>query len=127
MFLIKPLEDREKCRELYESRGFQYDDGKSHAVYSTENGRNNGICLFSLSGYNVEIIFLEYDENDVLMGDTLIRAALNYAGNRSGYIAVCRKPEYRSLLENLSFVESDGVFSATIPEIFATCKNCSGK
>lgn len=123
MFVIRPLEDRETLRQLYQENDLVFGDD-SFGVLSREEDRQAGFCLFSMRGDRMEILYLEYPLGDVLMGDTLLRAAMNYAANRNVYSVICRLKEHETLLRGLTLVETDGVFFSTLPEVFAGCGNC---
>lgn len=123
MFIIKPITEETVLKKLFEQNALAYQEN-CHAVASKENGQDAGFCLFQISDDTTQILYLSYPPQDTEMGDTLLRAALNYAANRNVYNAICSNSEYAQLLNALGFVENDNVYRAAIPEIFTQCKNC---
>lgn len=85
------------------------------AVDETEVGK----CLFKINGLYVDITAVTAVEE--LIAEGLIRAALNFAANRSCYIARCAAGLSDNVLSRMKFTLKDGLYSAEIPEALTGC------
>ncbi len=94
------------------------------AYIAEENAKTCGKCLVTVDGYTCEISQLSVENNDVLLTEGLLRAALNFAGNRNAYVAVCRETAYCDVLRLLGFSEKENVFTGEIPTLLlgSCCK-----
>ena len=73
-----------------------------------------GRCLFKIDGMYADL--LKILAKDDLIAEGLVRSALNFAANRSCYIARCPEGQADSVLEGLGFKNLSGIYSAEIPE-----------
>ena len=87
-----------------------------------EHGVEKGYLLYRLQGDTAHILVVQC--HDIELQQWLVRAALNAAGNRNAYMAVCRNADCFSLLSSLGFAQSDEGYSICIPEFFN--RPCSG-
>lgn len=85
-----------------------------------EEGIGAGSCEIALSGYEVEVLNAEYDEDKPYALELLLRAALNYAANRNAYIAKTKL----DIFTDFPFEKDGEFFKGTIPELLAgSCKS----
>ena len=62
-------------------------DSKTYGYRAEENGEKIGECIFSLGGTYAEILSIKTRDSDRLVAEGLVRSALNFAANRSAYMA----------------------------------------
>lgn len=62
-------------------------DSKTYGYRAEENGEKIGECIFSLGGTYAEILSIKTRNSDRLVAEGLVRSALNFAANRSAYMA----------------------------------------
>lgn len=122
MIFYKPITDKNELNLIFSDK--QFDDNRTYGGYiAYENEKMIGSALISIDGFYSEIIDLRA-ENDDLTVEGLIRAVLNFAGNRNAYIVKCKLKNYSTVLELLGFYENDGAYEGEIPELLkgACCK-----
>ena len=117
MFTIKPA-DRTSLEKIFRKFSRRANE-KSGAVVAADETKTLGYCIFEHDGYNIEILDIEYPQDDMLLGDGLIRAALNIAAGRGAYTAICKNLQMKPLLENLNLQREDNIYKGEIPEILA--------
>ena len=106
---------------MLEFKPFDIDD-KTHGYRAEENGENIGECMFSLGGTYAEILSVKTRDGDRLVAEGLVRSALNFAANRSAYMA--RADVGR--VENLGFEEKNGFYESDIPSaLTGSCGHCT--
>lgn len=103
---------------MLEFKPFDIDD-KTHGYRAEENGDNIGECIFSLGGTYAEILSVKTRG--------LVRSALNFAANRSAYMAradvgrVEKEP-----FVTLGFEEKNGFYESDIPSaLTGSCGQCA--
>lgn len=77
-----------------------------------------GSCSFCIEGYCMD--FIAVDCEDPLLTDGLLRAAMNFAANRSAYIARARAGVADRALRQLGF-QGEELLTAEIPEALSGC------
>ena len=95
------------------------EDSSGIAAFDGDN--RIGECTFRLDGYFVD--FLSVDCSDDIITEGLARAAMNYAANRSAYIARIKKELSSPAFIRLGFV-GENVLSVEIPEALASGCSC---
>lgn len=123
MVFYRPITDRNAIASYFPA--VVLPQGKTVGAYvAEENEKVCGKCLVTVDGYSCEISQLSVENEDALLTEGLLRAALNFAGNRNAYIAVCRETAYRDVLCLLGFSEKENVFTGEIPTLLlgSCCK-----
>lgn len=123
MVFYKPYTDLKEISALFSEETFA-ENIVYGAYVAYENELPCGKCLVRICGYRCEVHVSPTEHPDALLAEGLLRAALNFAGNRNAYIAECRDKFLRDVLLLLGFTESDGVFSGDIPTLLlgSCCK-----
>ncbi len=117
-----PLEDKDKLKKLCETHNIEFSD-KIHA-YVGANGEN-ALGIFSLDSYNMEILFVEFN-NDLLVAELLVRAIANYGANRNAYLVKMKGSKIKSTLFTLRFEETDkDEYIGKIPKILTGTCHCN--
>lgn len=123
MIKLIPLEKSSELEELCKKYNVAFSDN-IHAYISADKALK-AQCIFSLDGYNVELLAIDFDDFDPLIAEMLIRAVGSYAANRSGYIfSVSEKvgQDIDSTLKTMNFEKNNGVYSGKVPKILeGTC------
>lgn len=121
MIFYKPIYDLPELKHLFPDKQFNSDC--IYGGYVTEEEDNK--ILIEIKGFSSRIIEIS-SVGDSLTVEGLIRAALNFAGNRNAYTVNCKSTEYDSVLRMLGFSEENGEFTGEIPELLkGSC--CKGK
>ncbi len=85
-----------------------------------EDGIDEGNCEIALSGYEVEVLTAEYNEDKPYILELLLRAALNFAANRNAYLAKTKL----DIFTDFPFEKDGDFFKGTIPELLkGSCKS----
>ena len=106
---------------MLEFKPFDIDD-KTHGYRAEENGENIGECIFSLGGTYAEILSVK-----TRGGEGLVRSALNFAANRSAYMARADvgRVEKEPFI-TLGFEEKNGFYESDIPSaLTGSCGHCA--
>lgn len=95
----------------------------------TATGERIGGCRCLLQGYHMQITQLDCTNDDFEVCEGLIRAALQYAGNRNAYLArVVADGPYTALFLQLGFVPEGELLQAEIPSVLrGNCGDCAEK
>ncbi len=123
MVFYKPYIDLKEISALFPEMEFSEKD--IYGAYVAYEGEiPQGKCLVRIAGYRCEVHVSPDNQPDALLTEGLLRAALNFAGNRNAYIAECRDVHIREVLLLLGFTEKDGVFLGDIPTLLlgSCCK-----
>lgn len=123
MVFYKPYTDLNEIASLFPKVIFS--ENNTYGAYvAYENERLCGKCLVCIQGYRCEVHVSPAEQSDALLAEGLLRAALNFAGNRNAYIAECRDVFLRDVLLLLGFRDEDGVFTGDIPTLLlgSCCK-----
>ena len=90
-----------------------------------ENEQEYGKCILVLHNSIAEVTFVNYDENNSFIVEGLLKAAYNYAANRSYYIGRCSAENIDFALHKLGFYTAENGYENDIPSILmGSCKNC---
>jgi predicted GNAT family acetyltransferase len=88
----------------------------------TDGGEWRGYCLYT---YNQDRLMIHRTEtDDELLGEGLVRSAVNIANNRAVPVAVCEDLRFESMLHRLGFVDAVGGLSVQVQDFFKPC--CCG-
>lgn len=124
MICYKPIHDINELNKQYPHIAF--DEKKIYGGYFgvEEDGTMVGKCLFSIDGYNCNIITIDCDYMDKLLVEGYIRASLNYCANRNAYMAYCEIDEISDVLLMLGFERKNNTYSGDIPTLLkgSCCK-----
>lgn len=123
MVFYRPITDRAEIASIFPTA--ELPQGKCVGAYiAEENAIPCGKCLVTVDGYTCEISHLSAENGDALLTEGLLRAALNFAGNRKAYVATCRETAYQDVLRLLGFSEKENVFTGEIPTLLlgSCCK-----
>ena len=96
-------------------------------IKTNKNGEKIGECIFSLGGTYAEILSIKTRNSDRLVAEGLVRSALNFAANRSAYMARADigKVEKEPFI-TLGFEEKNGFYESDIPSaLTGSCGHCS--
>ncbi len=111
---------------MLEFKPFDIDDN-IYGYRAEENGENIGECIFLLSEIYAEILSVKTRNADRLIEEGLIRSALNFAANRSAYMARADvgRVEAEPFL-TLGFEEKNGFYASDIPSaLTGSCGHCA--
>ena len=90
-----------------------------------ENNNYIGKCTLFLSTDAAEITEVCIEQNEAYIVEGLIRAAFNYAANRSYYIGICNAKGVEAYISNMNFSKTDKGYINDIPSILlGSCKSC---
>lgn len=108
---------------MLEFKPFDIDD-KLHGYRAQENDEVIGECIFSVDGLYVEV--LEVRSDNPLTAEGLVRSALNFAANRSAYMARADMNRLSSEpFKTLGFEEENGFYVSDIPSaLTGSCSHC---
>ncbi len=121
MLKLVPLEDKDKLKKQCKAHNIEFSD-KIHA-YVGENG-TNVLGIFSLDSYNIEILFVAFND-DLLVAELLVRAIANYGANRNAYLVKMKGSKIKSTLLTLRFEETDkDEYIGKIPQILTGTCHC---
>lgn len=125
MIFYKPIKDVEKIKLLFPD--FVIDENNINGAYVglDDNNKDCGKCLFEVDGYACTVRAVVQNENDGEIIEGLLRAALNFAGNRNAFMAYCGLDSISSVLKALGFKNENGVYKGEIPFLLMgnCCKN----
>ena len=102
-------------------------DSKTYGYRAGKRQQQHGECIFSLGGTYVEILSIKTRDSDRLVAEGLVRSALNFAANRSAYMARTDigKVEKEPFI-TLGFEEKNGFYESDIPSaLTGSCGHCS--
>ena len=116
MLIIVPADETmtARCCEHAEKDGF--------VLSMTDGGEWKGYCLYTYTQDRLVIHRTETD--DELLGEGLVRAAVNIANNRSISLAVCEDMRFADMLCRLGFVNTESGCSVQVQDFFKPC--CCG-
>lgn len=108
---------------MLEFKPFDIDD-KLHGYCAEENGTQIGKCVFCVGGLYVDVLSVE--AVDSLTAEGLVRSALNFAANRSAYMARADiKKVSAEPFKTLGFEEENGFYVSDIPSaLTGSCSHC---
>ena len=89
-------------------------ENEFYGYVAFDGEEETGSCRFKIDGMYVDL--LKIKANDELVAEGLVRSALNFAANRSCYIARCPEGQADKVLDALGFINLSGIYSAEIPE-----------
>ena len=118
MIKLIPVEDKLSLQKLAEKYQLPYSESLHAYVSASQDVFAE--CLFSLEGYSVNLLAIDFDEADALLPEMLIRAVGAYAGNRSGYLFLVNQPiasRIQSTLKTMHFEENEKGFCGKVPVI----------
>lgn len=125
MVFYKPVTDINEISKLFSA--IDLDDTQIYGAYiALEQAENyEGKCLVKINGMYCEISNIETVADDKLLVEGLLRAALNFAGNRNAYIARCSNEKIKDTLELLGFYKKDDFYEGDIPTLLlgSCCKH----
>lgn len=120
MIKLIPEENSENLKQLCKQNSLEYTP-HIHA-YVGADGAEGEYCLFSIDGYNMEILALKCDKSDELKTEIFIRSVANYGARRSGYTVKCTDAEAEKVLLTLKFEKQNGAYIGKVPKILqGTC------
>ena len=98
MVFYKPVKDINEISKLFPN--VKLCEEKIYGAYvALEQGENyEGKCLVKVDGMYCEISNIETNIDDKLLVEGLLRAALNFAGNRNAYISLCSDEKIKEIL-----------------------------
>lgn len=111
----------------YKDLGEKYKNDEAALGYIgyEDDGKYCGMAVFYLNGYRVEITEVTVPDKDPETQEGLIRSALNYAANRSAYIAEYKASEAVDVAKMLGFAPEGDRLTGEIPFLLAghCCKH----
>lgn len=125
MIFYKPFKDNDEIKKLFPS--VEIDENKINGAYVGFDENNNmcGKCMVEIDGYNCTVKNVVQQNNDKEIIEGLLRAALNFAGNRNAFTANCSQEDISDVLFLLGFKKENGVYKGEIPTLLmgSCCKN----
>lgn len=114
MYFFKPIYNSENVKATYFSY-IGFDDDIKIGDCS---------CKIDEKFVVIETVNISKDMPDFYEG--LIRACLNFAGNRNVYMAKCLDEKYKNVLEMMGFEkDKENVYVGDIPSLLqGSCENC---
>lgn len=118
-----PHSDIDDIKTIYPEVSF--DKNRVYGAYTTPY-ESVGIAksLVKIDGRFCEITGIVTDITDKLLTEGLLRASLNFAGNRGAYIAKCADESIADVLTLLGFTKSGEFYEGDIPTLLqgSCCK-----
>ena len=122
MIQVLPITDRETVRCFYEKSGLLFGED-SRGVVATAGDDTIGFCLFDLTERGILVLKLD-PENDPMLADGILRAALHVAAERSAMDAHYAGTVSEALLEKLDFIVDRSEKRIDIDKLFRGCTCC---
>ncbi|MEG1550711.1 MAG: hypothetical protein RR355_00405 [Oscillospiraceae bacterium] len=124
MLFYKPITNLDEIKSLFNLTST--DEKSVYGAYiAVEGDKQLGKCIVKIDNMNCEISNLEVEINDELLIEGLLRASLNFAGNRNAYIARCSDEKIKDILLLLGFQKKDDYYEGDIPTLLlgSCCKH----
>lgn len=124
MILYTPHSNIAEIKGLFPDILFEKD--KIYGAYTSISESGDAVkCLIEINGRFCEIKNIKTDLKDKLLTEGLMRASLNYAGNRGAYIAKCKDENISDVLILLGFSKSGDFYEGDIPTLLqgSCCKH----
>ncbi|MEG2079955.1 MAG: hypothetical protein RRZ68_00135 [Oscillospiraceae bacterium] len=116
MLFYKPITNLDEIKSLFKLTST--DEKSVYGAYiAVEGDKQLGKCIVKIDNMNCEISNLEVEINDELLIEGLLRASLNFAGNRNAYIARCSDEKIKDILLLLGFQKKDDYYEGDIPTL----------
>lgn len=124
MIKYEPLIEIDDIKELFPDVIFDKTCGYG-AYKALDDSGNTVMALIRIDGRFCEISNIVTDYADKLLTEGLLRAALNFAGNRGAYIALCSDEKIADVLTLLGFTKKNGTYEGEIPVLLmgSCCKH----
>lgn len=116
MILYTPHSNIDDIKLLYPKVSFCKNSIYGAYTAPAENGIT-AKCLIKIDGRFCEIKSIVTDNTDKLFTEGLLRASLNFAGNRGAYIARCCDTNVADVLTVLGFEKKNGFYEGDIPTL----------
>ncbi|MEG0545767.1 MAG: hypothetical protein RR552_01140 [Oscillospiraceae bacterium] len=124
MLFYKPITNLDEIKFLFNLTST--DENSVYGAYiAVEGDKQLGKCIIKIDNMNCEISNLEVEINDELLIEGLLRASLNFAGNRNAYMARCSDEKIKDILLLLGFQKKDDYYEGDIPTLLlgSCCKH----
>lgn len=124
MLFYKPITNLDEIKFLFNLTST--DENSVYGAYiAVEGDKQLGKCIVKIDNMNCEISNLEVEINDELLIEGLLRASLNFAGNRNAYMARCSDEKIKDILLLLGFQKKDDYYEGDIPTLLlgSCCKH----
>ncbi|MEG1845763.1 MAG: hypothetical protein RR239_02570 [Oscillospiraceae bacterium] len=124
MLFYKPITNLDEIKSLFKLTST--DEKSVYGAYiAVEGDKQLGKCIVKIDNMNCEISNLEVEINDELLIEGLLRASLNFAGNRNAYMARCSDEKIKDILLLLGFQKKDDYYEGDIPTLLlgSCCKH----
>ncbi len=94
--------------------------------FTAEDGSDIiGCCKLILKDSYADVVDVAFTDGNQYIVDGLIKAALNFACNRSYYIARCSAADIDYVLDRMNFIKKDGYYENDIPSVLSgSCGGC---
>ncbi|MEG2395819.1 MAG: hypothetical protein RSB11_02165 [Oscillospiraceae bacterium] len=124
MLFYKPITNLDEIKSIFKLTST--DEKSVYGAYiAVEGDKQLGKCIVKIDNMNCEISNLEVEINDELLIEGLLRASLNFAGNRNAYMARCSDEKIKDILLLLGFQKKDDYYEGDIPTLLlgSCCKH----
>lgn len=83
-----------------------------------------GFCRLFFGAPTADVYNLTLYSNDDTIGEGLLRAAFNFAGNKGIYMGSCSAPQAKNIASSMNFEFKNGLYINDIPSILmgSCCK-----
>lgn len=124
MILFTPHTEIDDIKNLFPKAVFN--ESSLYGAYTSVSESGGTVkCLIKIDGRFCEIQNIVTDYSDKLLTEGLLRAALNFAGNRGAYTAKCCDENISDVLTILGFKKSEEFYEGDIPTLLqgSCCKH----
>ena len=122
MLSVLPCKDKNEIKEIFAKYGLDYTE-KSGCVVARDKTEILGECLYLLDDKSIVILRLE-PQNDLMLADGILRAALHQAAEKSAMDARYDVSAPASLLNTLGFIKDADTRTLDIDKLFGSCCSC---
>ncbi len=119
MISVKPLEDENKVKQLFDENNVSYGENCG-CVTAMDGDEVLGFCLYTFSDDAVTVHSVE-PAAMLPLADGILRSALHVASNRFKFKAFYDNTDYEPLYEKLDFIKDKNEHLLDIDKLFRGC------